>query len=100
MQHVAEGLKSVASYLMELLADMVMSVISRAFDLFVEAISSSISMASSAVDELMEMAKSGLETWPKMLEEVIGEASQMIGAIIVNAWENSIDAIRYITKNV
>lgn len=100
LQHATEGVKSAFEYLFELLWDAITSLISSTFDLLVETITGSFSAIASAIGELIGKMQSSLDDLAKALPEILEGASEMIGTIAENLWENYKDAIGYVKEKM
>lgn len=96
LERAAGGLKAGFEYLLERLSDAIVSLITSGFDLLTEAISGSLSSTGFAIGELVAKTKNSFDDLAKALPEVFEGASEMIGAIVGDLWNNYKDAIAYV----
>ncbi|CAN1269415.1 hypothetical protein LINPERPRIM_LOCUS13576 [Linum perenne] len=101
LNHVAEGLKSVAQYFLQLVWEALGSLVSAVIEAVFDAIIGSISATGSAVGGIVEMARESAEVMVKeYLPEIGKEVSELAVKVVSDVLENYKDAIGLVVENV
>ncbi|KAJ7950526.1 Anti-sigma-I factor RsgI6 like [Quillaja saponaria] len=98
-QQVADVIKGCFEFIFQLVIEAVSSVISTVFDLVKDSITGSAAITGAGIGGLLVKTKTSLEEVLKDLPEVFEGFSEFISQMVADLWNNSKDALGYVTEN-
>lgn len=100
LDHIARLSKAVLEYVVELLKDGLVSLISSGFQLMTATTTGSVTLTASAITELVEKSKTALDGLAEIFPEVFDGVSDMVVKAVWDFWDNYRGAVGYIIQNI
>lgn len=98
-QQVAEIIRACFEFILQLLIDSIISIMSSMFDVVKDTITGSVSATGSIGAELAEKLKSSFEESLKQVPELFEEVLEMMSNMVTEMWNNYKEAVGYVTEN-
>ncbi|GMY33834.1 Anti-sigma-I factor RsgI6 like [Fagus crenata] len=99
LEQVGEAIKGCLEYFLELLIEVIKTIISSVFDALINGVTGSAAVTGSAIGGLVEKTRTSFEGLLNDFPEIIEGFSEMISTVVTDLWNNYKDALGYVTEN-
>ena len=98
LEQVVEVIRAFSEYLMEVIMEAMITVISSSFDLLKGGVTESAGVTIVAIWGLLEKTRASLDEKLRVfpLPEALEAFAEMVSTVVVNLWNNCMDALRYV----
>ena len=99
LEQVGEAIKGCLEYFLELLIEVIKTIISSVFDALINGVTGSAAVTGSAIGGLVEKTRTSFEGLLNDFPEIMEGFSEMISTVVTDLWNNYKDALGYVTEN-
>ncbi|XWS31230.1 hypothetical protein CRYUN_Cryun23aG0059700 [Craigia yunnanensis] len=99
LEQLVEAIKACFEYFLELIIQLISSLISSGFDLFIQAVTWSASVSAEVLGTLVEKTRTSLEELLTDIPEIAEGFSEMISTVVTDLWNNYKYALGNVTEN-